>query len=119
MRPGSVIVTSAVIYRQLAAEIGRLPEGLVKRVIEFYATVEEINRIVEFDAAWETTASNLVELAPRLRVAGEFALFAIEKLRQANYASDASVEPTSDEARLIAKKAGFPLSKVLAEHGLA
>jgi hypothetical protein len=49
---------------------------------------------------------------------GELALYAIRKLREANYESSAKLEPNPDEIKEMAKRAGYPLEQILKEHGI-
>jgi hypothetical protein len=36
IQPGSMVTTDAIIYRQIAAELGQLPPELIKSVVLFY-----------------------------------------------------------------------------------
>ncbi len=119
VHPDAMQVTDAIIYRQAAAEIGRLPESLVKLVIKFYSTAGEINRITAIQGSFESTLTSLVHLAPRLRMFGALALHAIEKFRQADFALDADLAARPDETRTMAASVGYPMDEVLAERGLS
>ena len=47
IRPGSMNVTDAIVYRGMASEIGLLPPELIKSVVDFYSRAGEAGRLAD------------------------------------------------------------------------
>jgi hypothetical protein len=68
IRAGSIALTDAIVYRQLAAEIGRFPPEVIKLVVQFYTRVLEIGRPADGARSALQVFEILQGLAPRLRM---------------------------------------------------
>jgi hypothetical protein len=47
IQPGSMVTTDAVVYRQIAAELGQLPPELIRSVVLFYSLALDLGRIAD------------------------------------------------------------------------
>jgi hypothetical protein len=97
--PELLVITDAIIYRQLAQDLGRLPPVLIEQVINFYTAALDIPRV----AAIGDTASGCYEvmrdLAPRLKRNGRVVLAMLDNFEKSNFAPDADLTLTPEQAR--------------------
>jgi len=47
IQPGSLVMTDAIVYRQMAAELGKLPPELIKSVVLFYSMALDLGRMAD------------------------------------------------------------------------
>jgi hypothetical protein len=118
IHPGSMSVTDAILYRQIAAELGRLPPKLITSVVLFYTLALDYGRIADAASTAEQAFTHLQSLAPRLKMYGARLIKTMEKFEAAGFALDADIEPTPAELRTIAAQVGYPLDEVARERGL-
>jgi uncharacterized membrane protein YccC len=118
IHPGSMSVTDAIIYRQIAAELGRLPPPLITSVVLFYTLALDYGRIADAASTAEQAYTHLQSLAPRLKMYGARLIKTMEKFEASGFRLDAQIEPTSAELRIIAAQVGYPLDDIARERGL-
>ncbi len=115
---GSFLITDAVIYRQIAPELGRFPPELVRSIVKFYAFVTVGNRIAEMPADPEETLSVILGNGPRIRMTGRMLLRWLEIFESADFSAGAELKMPFSEHQAIAKEVGYPLEQLMKERGL-
>ena len=118
IRSGSMAVTDAIVYRQVAAEVGRLPPELIKSVVQFYAQAMELGR--HADAAPEALQAFkiLSESGSRLRMNAAMVIRTLDKFELSGFSADADIRVTPEEIKALAKQVGYPLEEIARERGL-
>jgi hypothetical protein len=111
-------VTDAIIYRQIAAELGRLPPNLITSVVLFYALALDYGRIADAAPTAEQAYTHLQSLAPRLKMYGARLIKTMEKFEASGFSLDADIEPTPAELRILAAQVGYPLDEIARERGI-
>jgi len=117
--PGSMIFTDGVIYRQVAAELGRLPADLVSSMVQFYAMALEMTRLAESSSSAETAYEIMQDLIPRALMCGELLRLSMDKFERSDFEFRVDLRPTPDEMSKLAKKVGYPLQELMQERGIS
>lgn len=117
VRPGSMAITDAIIYCEVASELGRLPPEIIRHVVGFYARAREIGRFVEAAASAVSAYATVRDLAPRIRMGGAMCINALDKFERSGFSPDADLKPTLDEMREMAKQTGYPLDAIARDRG--
>jgi heme exporter protein D len=119
IQPGSLVLTDAIVYRQIAAELGQLPPELIKSVVLFYTLALDLGRMADGAptalAAYETIRG----VAPRLKMHAALLISTLDKFEASDFAVAADIRPKPDEIRKLAAKVGYPLDQVMKERGLS
>jgi hypothetical protein len=118
VQSGSVVVTDAIIYRQIAAELGRFPPDLIKSVVQFYAGTLLMGRIADSAPTAQLTLEATQGLAPRLKILAALLIKKLDNFEASGFAADAKIGPKPADVRAIAAKLGYPLDQILRERGL-
>jgi hypothetical protein len=118
IHPGSMSVTDAIIYRQIASEVGRLPPDLITSVVRFYTQAMDYGRFADAAPTAEQAYTQLQPLAPRLKMAAALLIKTMEKFEASGFALDADIKPTPADVRTIAARVGYPLEEIARERGL-
>lgn len=118
INPGSMSVTDAIIYRQIASEVGRLPPELITSVVRFYTQALDYGRFADAAPTAEQAYTQLEGLAPRLKMAAALLIKTMEKFEASDFALRADIKPTPVEVRTIAARVGYPLEEIARERGL-
>ena len=117
IHPGSMMITDAIVYRQIAAELGRFPSGLISSIVQFYTFALEIGRLTD-GAPTALKALQVVQpLAPRLKMSAAVLMRTLDKFEAADFLANADLRLTLDEMKELAAKAGYPLEEMLRERG--
>lgn len=118
IQPGSLTLTDAIVYRQVAAEIGRFPPDVIRATVQFYASALEVGRLADAAPTALKAFEILKDLAPRLRMSAAMLIKTLEKFEATGFAAHASLRLAPAEVRELAKKVGYPLDDVLKERGI-
>lgn len=118
IHPGSMSITDAIIYRQIASEVGRLPPELITSVVRFYAQALDYGRFADAAPTAEQAYRQLQGLTPRLKMAAALLIKTMEKFDASGFALDADIKPTPADVRTIAAGVGYPLEEIARERGL-
>jgi hypothetical protein len=119
IRAGSMALTDAVVYRQMAAEIGRLPEALVGSVVALYAKARDLEKVAESGSSAISAYESVKDLFVRFRMAAGLALKNLEKFEASGFDQNATIRLLPAEIEAVAKESGYPLADVLRARGLA
>lgn len=68
IRPGSVVLTDAIVYRQVAAELAQLPPELIKSLVLFYTLALDLGRIADGAPTALAAFEVIRDVAPRLKM---------------------------------------------------
>lgn len=117
IRPGSMAITDETIYRQVAADIGRLPAGVIKWLVRFYGYAAQVRRLTEAAPQAVEAYKILSENGCRLRLAAELALRVLDKLEEAGFSTVVDIQVTPVEIKELAAKTGYPLEELARERG--
>lgn len=118
IQPGSLSLTDATVYKQIAAELGRLPPELIKSIVAFYSLALDISRIADA-APTAIEAYNLIfSSLPRVRTYAAILVRTLEKFETAGFSADTDLHPTAAEVRQFADAAGYPLDQIAKERGV-
>lgn len=118
IQPGSMAVTDAIIYRQIASELGRLPPDLITSVVLFYTLALDYARYADAASTAEQAYRTLQSVAPRLKMYGALLIKTMEKFQASGFMVDADIRPTQSEVRQLAANVGYPLEEIARERGL-
>lgn len=118
IQPGSMVMTDAIIYRQIAAELGRFPTDLIQSVIQFYAGASLLARLADQAPTAQLALEVAQNLAPRLRMLAAMLIKKLENFETSGFAAGAEIGPTPAEVREFAARQGYPLDQVARERGL-
>jgi hypothetical protein len=119
IRPGSLILTDAIVYRQIAAELGQLPPELIESVVHFYTLALDLGRMADSAPTALTAYEAIRGVAPRLKMHAALLRSTLDKFETSDFAVDADIRPKPDEVRKLANKVGYPLDQVLKERGFS
>jgi hypothetical protein len=118
IQPGSMVVTDAIVYRQIASELGRLPPELIKSVVLFYTLALDIGHIADGAPTAEEAYNHLCSFVPRLKMYAMLLITTLDKFERSDFTIDADIGPKPEEVRELATKAGYPLDRVMRERGI-
>ena len=110
-------VTDAIVYRQIAAELDRLPPELITSVVLFYALVLDQGRMADAASTAEEAYKTIQSLAPRLKMYGALLINTMQKFETLGFAVDVDIRPTPAEVRELAASVGYPLDQIIKERG--
>jgi hypothetical protein len=113
-----MVVTDAIIYRQIAAEVGRFPPDLIKSVVQFYAGALLMGRIADSTPTAQLAFEATQGLAPRLKMLAALLIKKLDNFEASGFAADAKVDPEPADVRALAAKLGYPLDQILRQRGL-
>src|SRR5665213_383081 len=114
---GTMTITDAIIYRQVAAEIGRLPPELIRSVVKFYALTLDIGRVAEGASSALDAYKSVVINMPRVRMHAALLISTLDKFEESGFLATADIRPTPEEVRILAAQVGYPFDDVLRERG--
>jgi hypothetical protein len=117
--PGSMTISDAIVYRQLAAEIGRLPPELTKTIVKFYADAFEVSRLADGAPSTQQACDVITSLATRLKMGAVMLLKTLDKFEAADFLANANIRLTQNDIRQLAAETGYPLEQVAKERGLS
>jgi hypothetical protein len=110
--------TDGVIYRAVAAEIGRLPAALVVQVVNFYGRGEQISRLADAARTASESYANILPIIPRFRMSGILLIGILDKLEAANFNPTIDARLNREEIVVAARKVGYPLERIAADYGI-
>lgn len=113
-----ITLTDAVIYRQLAPELGRIPASVSVHIVKFYARALEIVRIASFSKSAIEGAEVLLKMLPRCKMSGEILLAVLLKFEKSDFSETINLKLSPDEMRVLARKTNYPLEQVTNERGI-
>jgi hypothetical protein len=116
--PGSLSLTEAIVYRQIASELGRLPPQVIKQVVAFYSLIIDVTRSAEAAPTAIEAYNSIYSTLPRIRTHASILIRTLEKFEAADFAPDADMSPKPDEIRRFAADAGYPLDEIARERGI-
>jgi hypothetical protein len=106
------------MYRQVAAELGRLPPELIQSVVLFYGLALDYGRFADGAPTAEQALETIQGVAPRLKMYGAVVVKTLEKFEASSFRAEADIRPTQAEVKELAAKTGYPLDQILKERGL-
>jgi hypothetical protein len=118
IHPGSMAVTDAIVYRQIAGDLGRLPSEIIKWLVPFYAQALQRGRLADAAPQAVEAYKILSDSGSRLRLNAALVLRTLDKFEAAGFLVDADIRPTQEEIQELAAKTGYPLGEVARERGL-
>jgi hypothetical protein len=118
IQPGSLALTDGILYKQVAAELGRLPSYLVERIVTFYALTFDMDRIANGASTAIHAYTEILGMLPRFKMNAAVLTLTLDKFQKSGFSADANVTMTAEEARRLATATGYPLEAVLKERGL-
>lgn len=118
IRQGSMLVTDAVVYRQVAAELGRFPSALIRSIVQFYSLASEMGRIADGAPTAVESYRAIQPLGPRLKMSAAMLIRTLDKFEAGSFATNANLTVSPEEIRELADKVGFRLDELLKERGL-
>jgi hypothetical protein len=116
LKPGSVVITDATIYRAAALELGRLPPSILRELVAFYVLAADLARIVEMGGSGRAGYGTLLEIAPRLRFHVARVLATLKRYEDSGFDAGANLALTPEELFSMADDVGYDLRRVLREH---
>jgi len=118
VHPGSLSLTDAIVYKEIAGELGRLPPELIKAIVTFYSLALEVGRIADGAPTAMQAYGEILGLLPRLKTHSAILVRTLEKFEQAGFAANSDIRPTPAEVRRFATDAGYPLDEIAKERGI-
>ena len=109
--PGTIVITDAIIYRQLGSEIGHLSPTVIRRVVAFYALALDTERVPTMAASLIEACEAIRDLMPKARMNGAMLVAALDKLEKAEFAAGADLTMTPEEIRGLARQTGYQLEQ--------
>jgi hypothetical protein len=113
-----MVLTDAIVYRQIAGELGRLPPELIKSVVMFYTLALDMGRLADGASTAQAAYESILGLAPRLKMNAAILLLRLDKFEGAGFRADADTRMNTDEFRKLAMDSGYPADQVLKDYGL-
>lgn len=117
IQPGSMVVTDAIVYRQIAAELGRLPPELIKTVVLFYTLALDFGRLADGASTAQGAYETIQDIAPRLKMHAALLIRTLDKFEASDFMVDADIRLKPEEVKELATKVEYPLAQVLKERG--
>lgn len=115
---GSMMLTDAIVYQQIAAELGQLPTELVTSIVTFYTFALELGRIADHSSNAANAYQTVRPLLPRLRMNAAMLIRMLEKFESSGFDPNSKIQSMPEEIRELAAKVGYPLDEILKERGL-
>jgi len=112
-------MTDAIVYRQMAAELGQLPLELIKSVVLFYSMALDLGRMADAASTAQMAYETIQSLAPRFKMNAALLITTLDKFEASGFSMDADIRPKPEEVRELAAKTGYPLEEVLRERGFS
>jgi hypothetical protein len=106
-RAESIVLTDAIIYRQVGSEIGRLPPEVIRRVVMFYALALDTARVAAMGKSFIESTETIRDLMPRARMNGGLLIAVLDKLKKAEFDATAGLKVSAEEARELAGRFGY------------
>jgi hypothetical protein len=119
IHPGSMVTTDAIVYRQVAAELARLPPELIKSIVLFYTLALDLGRLADGAPSAQGAYETLQGLLPRLRMHAALLIATLDKFEAAGFELAADIRPRPDEVKELAAKVGYPLEQIMKERGIS
>lgn len=116
--PGSMTISDAVVYQQVAADVGRLPSTILEMAVSFYSRASSASRVAEGAPNSEQSYRLFKYLLSRVGMNGAMLVRMLDKFAAADFSDTADLQLTRDEAEQAAKEVGYPLSELAREAGL-
>jgi hypothetical protein len=118
VQPGSLSLTDAIVYKQIAAELGLLPPGLIKAIVAFYSLTLELGRVANSAPTAMQAYRDIFASLPRVRTHAAIVVRTLEKFEEAGFRADADLRLRPEEIRRFAADAGYPLDEIAKERGV-
>lgn len=115
---GSLTLSDATIYTQLAAELGQFPPPLIKSIVSFYSLTIDIGRQADGAPTAIEAYVNIRSSLPRVRTYAAMLVRSLEKFEEADFAGSADTNPMPSEIRKFAAAAGYPLDEIAESRGV-
>ena len=116
---GSMALTEAILYRSVAADLGRFPPEIIRRTVSFYTHAQEIERVTSLSNSAAQAFQTLQTMLPRFQMNGSVLIASLEKFERDNFDEKANVLFSREEMQALADRVGYPLAEVLKERGLS
>jgi nitroreductase len=114
---GSMVLTDAIVYRQIAAELGRFPPGLTERIVRFYAYALEMGRMADASPTAEQACENMLGSAPRLQMNAAWLVRTLDRFEAADFDLNADLNVPPPELLALAREVGYPIEEIARERG--
>jgi hypothetical protein len=118
IHPGSMVVTDAIVYREIASELGRLPPELIRSVVLFYTLALDLGPIADEAPTAEEAYKAVYSYVPRLKMSAALLIRTLDKFERSDFTVDADIRPKLEEVRELAANVGYPLEQVMRERGI-
>jgi hypothetical protein len=118
IQPGSLTLTDAILYKEVAGELGRVPPDLVERIVQFYSLTFDMGRIANGASTATRAYEEVLGMLPRFKMNAALLILTLDKFQKSGFRTDVDLHLTADEARRLATETGYPLDDVLKERGL-
>jgi hypothetical protein len=119
IQPGSMVTTDAVVYRQIASELGQLPPELIRSVVLFYSLALDLGRLADGAPTAQLAYETIQSLLPRFKMHAALLIRTLDKFEASGFTLDADIQLKPEEFRELAAKVDYPLDQVIKERGLA
>jgi hypothetical protein len=110
---GSLAITSGIVYRQVAAEMGKLPPSMIQHVVSFYERAQELERVAGAGSTAADAFSTVHSLVPRLAMFGAMLISLLDKFEAAGFDPDARLEFSHEELQAMSRRTSYPLDEVI------
>lgn len=117
-QPGSLSLSDATLYKQMAAELGRFPPAIISQIVTFYSLIFDVDRISDGAPTAMQAYRELLESLPRFKMYAAILVAILNKFEAAGFSADADLNMKPDEMRKMSAETGYPLDEVLKERGL-
>jgi hypothetical protein len=119
IQPGSLSLSDATLYKQMAAELGRFPPAIISNIVSFYSLIFDTDRISDSAPTAVQAYRELLGALPKFKMYAAILVAILNKFETAEFSTDADLNFKPDEMRKMAAETGYSLDEVLKERGLA
>ena len=113
----SMTIVDTIVFRALAADIGRLPIEIITNTTEFYSLARDLERHALMGDAI-TVFRNRAELLPRLLMHGAITLRIFDRFLAADCAPGTDLKLAKEELLALAKEVEYPLEEIARGQGI-
>jgi hypothetical protein len=116
--PGMAKINDGVIYKAVAADIGRLPPALMESIIEFYGRCTVIETLANSSDTIDRACDLIIPMIPRFKMGAEMIKMKIKLFEKAKYEMDADLTPSQQAILDAADRVHYPIREIAAASGV-
>jgi hypothetical protein len=113
---GTLVLSDYIIYREAASELGRLTPGLIKEIVEFYASLRHVAYLAD-NGNLAHSMNIAMDFCPRIHLTGNLIIAQLDQYEKAQFSENCKFAILPEELKAMAEAANYPITKLGQEFG--